>query len=245
MKIAVCLSGHMRTYRETAASLHENLLIPLAENDHYDVFIYACRENDMSANCLKNPDKSPLKPTLLTEEDIRLISEIYQPKKLVFDDNIDPTGLGRQPMLRRIGMCDKLRISHEKELNINYDLVIRARHDTFFVEKFDPLKIEHNEITFLKYGRHHGGYYDGFAIGSADVMKKYSEFYLHSEAIRIRQEGHGHIKIEKALKAYIDSLGFKVSYIDKATYTLRSWGQKYTFFDQDPQTYRLALDTNK
>lgn len=246
MKIAVCLSGHMRTYKETVDSLHENLLKPLAGKDEYDIFIYTCQQNDMSVSCLKNPENSEVKPVMLSEEDTKEIMKCYRPKKIVFENKFDSTGLGRQPMLRRIGMCDKLRLSHEEETGKKYDLVIRVRPDTFFLEKFESLDLRNDEIMFFTYGRHHGGYYDGFAIGSGEVIKKYSEFYLHSEKIRIQQEGHGqYIKVEKALKAYIDSLNLQVSYVDKATYTLRSWGQKYAFFDQSPITFKSMLAQNQ
>lgn len=240
MKIAACISGHMRTYRETAESLHENLLKPLSGGEEYDIFIHTCHENDMSSNCLKNPENSPLKPVQLNEEDLALIDKLYEPKKISFDLSTEKTGLGRQPMLRRIAACDNLRLQYEKENNKNYDLVIRLRPDTFFVEKFEPIALQDNEIIFFSYGRHHGGYYDGFAIGSGQVMERYSEMHMHSEKIRMKQEGNGHIKIEKVLKEYIDSLGYRAIFCDKASYTLRSWGQRYTFFDQDPVTCKFV-----
>ena len=242
MKLAVCISGFMRTYEETAHSLHENLLKPLAEDDEYDIFIYTSTEDDMSSQCLKRSSEAPLKPRTLTKADLEKIQSIYKPKLIAFDSLNEPSGLDRTPMLRRIYECNNLRKKFQVENSIDYDAVIRVRPDTFFTEKIEKEVVKNitdNEIILFKYGCHSGGYYDGFSIAKDSVMNVYSDLYFYSPGIR-KRFGDYHVKIEKNLKYYIEANGLDVKLIDYPTYTLRSWGQKYTFFDQDPLTYKFV-----
>lgn len=239
MKVAVCLSGHVRSFKDTHLSLHENLLRPLVGLDgNYDVFIYTCNVNDMSSWCLKRPSESSTKPVLLTQQDIVEVKEAYCPKMMHVEDTDDPTGFDRLPMLRRIYGANELRKYYEKKNNIQYDVVVRARMDTFFL-KCNHLVIDNvteNQVSVLKYGKSHGGIYDGFAIADPKTMDVYCDIYKHSQSYR-KMMNDSHVKIEKVLLRYLLDRNINVNLVDIPTYVLRSWGEKFIFHDQDPKTY--------
>ena len=70
-------------------------------------------------------------------------------------------------------------------------------------------------------------------------MEKYSNLVNHADRLRVAS-GDYYIKIEKALRQYVEELGLTPEFIDTPSYIRRSWGDDYFFFDQDPKTYRFV-----
>ena len=120
LKVAVCLSGQLRTYKDTFTSFRKNI----QEVTNCDVFM--CLGDDES-----NLDIE--KSLLLYEPKAYCISsyrydssenEIYQAcnrKALAY-------------MTQKMLECDTLRQNYEREHNFKYDVVIRCRYDLHFYE---------------------------------------------------------------------------------------------------------------
>jgi len=126
MKIALCYSGLIRFYEESYQSQLDNLIIP---ND-CDIFIYTTNLVDHSKN-IKNVSKfnhqiiniSELKSKLLKFYGKRVkkikIDKDKRKDKLLF-------GQAQQILVHK---CNELRKEYEKEMNIEYDYIIRIRFD--------------------------------------------------------------------------------------------------------------------
>lgn len=234
MKLAVCISGHLRTFRDTAESLHENVLKQISSS--YDVFIYCSPDRDRGS-WRARPDLSPKE---LLSSDVEDAINLYRPKILKIDDKNESTDCNRTPMLRRIKLCNNLVEEYCEETGVQYDAVLRVRPDTVFTEKMSlDQSLTDDSILFLQYGRHHDGYYDGFALSTPLVMSKYADLVSHVDRLR-RESGDHSVRIEHELKRYVEELDLKTSFIHTPSYIVRSWGDRYWFFDQDPVTYKFV-----
>ena len=151
MKVAVCMSGLLRTYEVTAKNIIENLFEP---ND-VDLFVYAeCQNNNRKI-------EETIETVNETYKDFIVKSEI---KKFNFKAELDTMGLewwkhsNYAHATEGHRKCDKsnnLRIQYEKENNIKYDVVVRLRADFELVGgiiNIDDLTFDKTEKTAYVYG---------------------------------------------------------------------------------------------
>ena len=188
MKVALCLSGHLRKFEQTFYSLNTHLL----RKYNPDIFIHTW--DKLGFSCPYKTD------SVLSSTNIKLskINQLYNPKKIIiessdFVEHLKSEGdkyaphLKGQPkhvghmasMFYKIYACNELRKLFELENNLNYDCIIRCRPDLVFNDSVVlPDKIEENTIWIPKFISHHNWYTDQFAIGSSDVMDLYSSVYF-------------------------------------------------------------------
>lgn len=192
MKIAVCLSGHMRDFDRKFASLHECLV---RDNDA-DFFIHTWETFGYSVN---NPGsmaqygrdgfdrRSP-------RIDSTHVHDLYNPVSLVVEDfekfepaiNREASYFTRRregtrvenliSLHRKIFLTDRLRQDYEEMSGVRYDVVVRARPDLLYERevRFDEhdlsLVTTPEELSF-------GVVSDAFAFGAPDVMTRFCGFY--------------------------------------------------------------------
>ena len=253
--VAVCLSGHMRTFRETVAPLKELFLDQICEN--YDFFIYTAPVLDrkkwrwglssshMCCNLCGQSYSEDGKPKNkgyelpdhkcgpLSKQDISDIFNLYDPKKFVVDKKNDYIGADREPMLRRMKLADSLREEYERENNIKYDLVIRMRPDQLIVEKFDStFLLDPKKMGIVGFGKVWGGYQDTFAISSPENMSLYSDLINHVSRLKETSSA----RIEVVLKRYLEENNIEIYEIPLRFFIRRSWGENHAAHDQDPIT---------
>ena len=141
MKIALCLSGYLRTFKECWPSIKENLI----QNNGVDIFIHTYDKLghssgwrspiDLSENIdMKFLESIPNVKIIVTEkwDDIKYKFEKfrkYQPN--VTNINVIAT------IFYKIYMCNELKKQYEKEHNFIYDIVIRTRGDQVFTKKIN------------------------------------------------------------------------------------------------------------
>lgn len=158
MKIAICLSGAIRT-GIIASRTHFNFLRDHLE--HADFFVYAWDHETMSAYGLNGRlprFQKALYP--ISHHKFDKINKIYQPKKSIFAKynevlhgwhDLLRSKFGPEiactdtnPMFISTVMCDELRRDHEREQGFKYDLVIKLRFDCVFAEDhFLGTEIDH------------------------------------------------------------------------------------------------------
>lgn len=150
-KIALCLSGQMRTYKKVYPSLEKNILRSL----NPDIFIHTWANSGIVTKANSKVKNS------FTEEAVQYstLEKIYNPKKSVIEvfkeeyfyekgDVKVPSELkqatihykGNIPMFYKIKKCNDLKREYEKENNFRYDIVIRLRPDLAIKEPI-PQKI--------------------------------------------------------------------------------------------------------
>ena len=164
MRIAVCLSGAVRT-GIIASKTHFNFLKNHLENT--DFFIHTWDHETMSAYGLNGRISRFEKfPYPISHHKVDKVQKIYNPKKLVwakyhetltqwpellkekFGDNTTCTDTN--PMFINTVLCDELRREYEKENNFEYDLVIKLRFDCVFAQDhYIDEEIEHMQSNGL------------------------------------------------------------------------------------------------
>jgi len=186
MKIALCISGQMRTYEECYPNLKKYILDPLQP----DIFIHTWEGSGISH-----------KENIHIEEKIVLYSELeklYAPKKVVIEQ-FDKSYLdkfsgvkvpnlikekepnqckGSIPLFYKMNKCNELKKEFEKEFDFKYDVVIKLRPDLMILE---PLKIQNiykNKLYFSNYAINQNYQLsDKFAYGSSKVMDQYTSVW--------------------------------------------------------------------
>ncbi len=186
LKVALCISGHLRTFEQNYQSVYANIL----SRFDCDVFIHTWDTLGLNHRHLDN-----LVSTISTHQLMDRINKIYNPKKIVIETNrnFDITPIIKQrsfehrdvsgilSMYYKIEECNKLKSEYEKENNFKYDCVIRFRGD-IFVESPLPIdnKTNFNYLYMPVYGNF-GGLNDQFAFGGSEIMDKYSSLYSNIE----------------------------------------------------------------
>lgn len=176
MKIAICISGHLRTFEKTHASLKRNVL------DKYDCDVFLSTWDNVG-NTLYHAHY----PTGFDETDDKIdvgrVKEVYQPTGLAiqnaFDEDVQAikkpfeglttrNGANVQhivPMYYKMWHCNNLRKEHQKKTGINYDVVVKCRPDVY-IHKLDAEKAM-EKIQFLP---GHCGFNDLIFLGPSDAM---------------------------------------------------------------------------
>lgn len=185
MKIALCLSGHLRAYKEAFPSLKKFILDPYKP----DVFIYTYPNQGFDG---VRGDRA----LTATASNKKELIELYKPVKLTIDP-MKPSYLDMNKYKDRIGsgcrdpniipsmfhgiyQANQLKVAWEIENAFKYDIAIRSRADVMYESMIDPKEFENcktsNGIYFPAFGNY-GGLNDQFAFGSSFSMDLYSSTF--------------------------------------------------------------------
>lgn len=146
-KIAICISGYLRTFEECYPSILKNII----DDNDVDIFIHTYE---------KLGNSSGWRHTIDLSEDINLnfLEKIPNLKVIVVQnwDNIkyqfekfrefhpNVTNINViATIFYKIFKCNELRKEYERENNIKYDLIIRMRGDQIFEKKINLNFPEH------------------------------------------------------------------------------------------------------
>jgi len=199
MKIALCLSGHLRKFEQTYPTLFFYLL------KNYDVDIFIHTWDKLGFSCAFKTD-STLNDT---EPKIPEVNRLYHPKKMMIESTDfveelkiqgdqyaphlrnEPKHVGHMAsMFYKIYAANELRRLHQVETGTKYDWVIRCRPDLLFHNNVTlPPEHKPGKIWMPKALSSPDWYNDQFAIGSPEDMDLYSSvFFDIQEYFRARQE---------------------------------------------------------
>jgi len=247
MKIAICLSGYMRSYRVNYESLKENLI-----KDHdCDIFIAT---SSVKGNVFYKHKKYYLDK--MREEGIKYVEEAITEQNLqkIYGDKLKACIIkpynendhliefppkthkkmisGLREAMRITHMwyfikeADKLREEYSDKNGIKYDLVIRLRPDLLFIDEIDmKVKDISMPICYLKeYNMLVNGCNDHFAYGPPEKMTIYSNLYdnlgKYAEEVDITNR-------QKLLKHHLDKNKTKYDTI-KCDYNLLKMPHEYS-----------------
>lgn len=169
MKIAICIAGEIRpNFKKNLESFNLNLRCILP---NFDIFV-STWEGDLTKDFI-----DLVKP-------IKYKLEYFAPEKLVgyeefVKTNSIPACKNIIPMLYKC--WDGLNL-----IDDSYDIIIRTRPDLLYATPIDLYQIINLFYNQQSIGIHidktvgcEGWLFDGFAIGSYNAVKKYSELYLN------------------------------------------------------------------
>jgi len=207
-KLAICISGYLRTFKECYPSILKNVI----QDNDCDIFIHTYDKIgnssgwrspiDLSENIDMNFLESipNIKVVAIEKwDDIKYQFEKF--KKLqpyVTNINVIST------IFYKIHQCNELRKQYEKENNISYDLIVRMRGDQIFEKKIN-LNFPENKILINAYPWGDEDYVehyqmkdndgniilehennclnDRFAIGNSSNIDFLSDLYNHFEEL--------------------------------------------------------------
>lgn len=226
MRIALCLSGQMRTYLECYESLCQHLLEPFAP----DVFIHTWSNTGISH---KERDSRGTDEAVTEDR----LQALYTPVAVVIEnfvpeytDQIGPVKVpdilrtreplhyrGSLPMFYKMFECNKLKSDYERDNAFVYDFVIRLRPDLALGERLpgnlflDDKKLWQSDYMIT----HSFQVNDKFALGASHVMDYYTSVYnrLHDywrHPLGVPQTEKNHRVGERLMKYHMDISGIEV-----------------------------------
>jgi len=193
MKIAICISGFLRTWEYTKKSFIEQLLQD--KDNEYDLFIHTYCQNLYECTAEKNDilltkkeiedlfdglnlrvltveDRDELLPSLLKEsEKYKHISNynLEQPESSDINSISIPIGARTYDHLRKLHLCNESRKNYEQENDITYDLVVKTRFDLCYYNSPDWKACLDGKVYF-EFGACFGWPNDTFCITTPYVM---------------------------------------------------------------------------
>jgi hypothetical protein len=198
VKVAICLTGHMRNYEDTFSSLKRNVL----EKCECDVFIHTYKSRGWTLNSNRSPSSSGIYEIdgfdkTSPEVDVSAVFDLYTPVKLVVEkwDAIEPIlkngcsfisperyrGPSENPMniwsqWRKWYLC----LNDVMETGIDYDYIIRYRPDMYID---NPISFPYDDCILTPEEHSYGIISDIFSVGKMDSMKRYLSIYQHAKEI--------------------------------------------------------------
>lgn len=182
LKIALCISGHLRTFESAYPSVKKYILDKL----NCDVFIHTW---DTLGHRHRSIDGSLSHQ--LTNNLINKINTFYNPKKLIIEknkhfavskiminqrvDNRDVVGV--QSMYYKIQACNLLKKQYELQNNFTYDCVIRFRGDLLINNTLPIVGNQDFNYLYLPTIGHFAGLNDQIAFGNSKIMDDYSDLF--------------------------------------------------------------------
>lgn len=242
MKVAVCLSGLLRSVEHSFPTIQKYLIGPY----NADVFVHAWRNDDIN---FVNP-----KLAFQSISKIDYITQVIKPVKYMFQDvkKTKINGENRKmyknaaTMFHSIYMANQLKKEYEKEHNFKYDIVIRSRMDTFYREFIPAEEIKEVLTGNTVYVTCHmyftkvlgqssrqlfktpkGGHLtvvDNFAFSNSLAMDKYSDVSKNINMLSIKDD----IGAETILGSQFELSGLKPKWSKLQYMRLFKWVNKDT-----------------
>lgn len=241
MKIAICISGLPRSYKEGFKELKTHFL------DKYNCDVYIHSWYDTKTTYETGHKFAPKAYYNFTEEDYQNILDLYQPvsykfqKPIPFDIN-QITGFKLGYKLHNI--LSAAYSAHEcfnllKRSGIQYDLIIRYRFDLQFTDYVSPeciflkdiTQIDSTKLSVFAYPEEEDGtptrtceIDDIFAVGNYEVMDKFYSYFSYILYYIYVDEGYGNwlrsnvpnpdlISAEPILKYHLMSNGVDFNFV--------------------------------
>lgn len=220
MKIALCLSGFMRTFEQTFPNLDKFLLSKYPE---IDIFIHTwniqdghqpdSRVNISTINSLFTP-----KDLMVEKYHVLKSSSIIEAKS--YDKARSTNNV--LSMYYKIMKCNKMKTKYGVNNNTDYDCVIRMRPDINLKSEFIINKEYLNDINIPKFGDF-GGINDQCAYGNSANMNIYSSLFNFIEVYLTGNEMI--LNPEMLLKYHLFKNNLHINRFDLA-YTLLCHGKE-------------------
>lgn len=271
-RIAVCISGEMRSFERAFRSIKQHLIDPYEP----DIFIhtwshrgaptqarqtlpkwilragrYLSWVNSLNLRYVKMYDSLAKKYPDEDSVSLGRLESLYSPRRIVIEDfpdnglwdlhgkvvpeillkriaeldHLEGKGLvsnravtGGLPMFYKIYACNELRKEYEREMGVNYDVIVRLRPD-LQLKAIIPEETLHDIQTLHVSVMGKPGAYnncrvsDQMAWGAPDVMDCYSATWIHLEELYKELARDKHAKLfggEVVLKFYMNQCGLLV-----------------------------------
>lgn len=201
MKIAVCLSGFIRTWEYSRVSFIKNLIQDL----ECDIFIHTYKQNyfehsatekdvvytsDEILNMFKGfnvrdiviEDRDFIKKEIeIKSKEYESVSNFKIKIKESSDDSDNYVNLGIRiyDQLRKIHLCNELRKEYQLKNHIKYDFIVKSRFDVLYLDKVNWDTFTEENIVYNGSGGCAGFPDDLVGIGKEYPMNAYMDRFLN------------------------------------------------------------------
>lgn len=215
MRIALCISGQIRSFDIIKESLKNNLI------DNYDMDIFVHFWNRYDDNIKVNEGQfnhiCQNEYGQFNETNINELLNFLKPKSFKIEEPIE-YAQNTESMFYSIEQSNNFKIEYEKRYNFEYDVVIRSRIDIYHNSKFELF--ENNSINIIDRPGGCGGLNDWLAFGNSKNMNMISSIYSeYKDNIRIKQ-----ICPEGILGDVVFNKKININYIPKTFNVIRKNG---------------------
>jgi hypothetical protein len=215
MKIAICISGNIRTWYKTFSSF-QNFYEPI--KDITDIFIHTYDSSDCYRND-QDKDEYPRMKLQFTEDEIKNLFKMIEVKRLVIEKydeiykniridypnyavNDQCTAIAGQ--LRKLYLCNELQKEYSQNNGFEYDFIIRTRFDLLYhYEEIEYRRLHPKNMKFYRndvFYNHKLFGNDLYCLASNKLMQIYCDRYLK---LKIFNPGHGAEQIIQELETEI------------------------------------------
>lgn len=222
MRIALLLTGHLRSFRNTHPSF-EALRNVLTQYGEVDVFAHTWDiEESVTASWWKDHAGDAPPPPNVNEEEIR---GLYQPVALRIEPSRQfeelPVSIksvipvsGLLSMLYSQFQAWKLMDAYEREKGVKYEVLVKMRYDLGFeiAPAFTSMLLRsvQDGVLFVPNSNPYaltGACADIFALGASLPMVRYLRYFEHFESTLHLYENQGFRELvpERCLKTYLES----------------------------------------
>jgi hypothetical protein len=248
MRVALCISGELRSFQQTYKELSKNIIEPLEP----DIFLYSWDQIEGSwkqrnkGNKYNNffiddfegiQNSSTLSKDVVDlyhpadfvlenflEEYKNEIKGVKRPRELLSDANKSRWSQYNLPMFYTLYKCNELKKEYERKNNFTYDMVIKIRTDVRFPKMSKDFDAGVLENTLWYYPKDHNESHvvsDKFAFSNSAIMDYYSSVF--TKLTDYWDEGMynslGHWKIGEEMMWH--------HFYDKSDISVKSFGGKY------------------
>jgi len=229
-RIAVCLSGLARTYKDTVSNF-KSCITP--DGNDYDVFINTWNTNDSTSSTEYSVRNRGVSGGFINHQDIVYN---YNPRSIEIEkmfewddfekydrkrsDTFVPSVLS---MFYKILAADKMRRKVEDSVGFKYDMVVRARFDTKMTNVLD-YDLGDNDILIPKMWSSKCVQFDKkwvndtFAVGTSEAMAIYSNLF---DSIDLLYDHGFPFQPEIMLYGWLKRYDLKIGIIDSYPQILR------------------------
>jgi hypothetical protein len=183
MKIAICISGHLRTFELCHQSLKRNVL------DKYDCDVFVSTWNNIG-NTLYHAHYKPGFDEVDDRINVNRIIEVYKPVDMLIEDssadeikNIKKPFSGLKtrngadvyqvvPMFYKMWNCNNLKKAYEEKNGFKYDITVKCRPD-LYIHSIN-MEMATQKIQFIP---GHCGFNDIIFVGPSNHMTDVFELY--------------------------------------------------------------------
>lgn len=239
-KVALCFSGHIR-------DLERNKEYWLELINRYNIDVYASFwdvENKETGDTVNNFHKiynvkklEIERYDLFDKSTLEPLRYHINPPNVILSNLMDSCNqFGTMAMWYKIWRANLLT----KEFGIDYDVVIRARTDTFFNNKLEidvdnTLSVPNGRIRLNNY-HNSDGISDLFAYGSPKMMDYYSTCYFF--IMEHLSRGHYMVPHEHFLHTHMNKVSVPIKFMKDGLIITRNWR------GTPDETYCDTIDTN-
>lgn len=230
MRIALCISGQPRFFKEGYASIKETFL------DRYDcdIFIHSWYSDSLVGQSYDTTHNGSANKVGAVERGTpQQILDLYKPTGCIFEqpktfntnlsytnenlkEGVNPNGV--YSMFYSIHKANELKKQHEVESGVKYDVVLRLRFDLRFKSQIDLESFDRDTLYVLKSGNP-TVYYDIFGFGSSELMNSYGDVFFEIERI---WNPHKHFIGENILTDGLHIKGIQATKIDHLVDLIRA-----------------------